>query len=521
MVEPQKPLHYDRGTNFFGSRWREDDFDDLMEGVVDKLNNLPDDQAGLDVAVSELLDQPTSSLTTKLTNTFGGVVLFTDPRIGGVGDGVTDNTAAWNAAMALLAPTGGQLVFPSGVYCISGTTNPVPGGVWLRGTGFNYGAPAGSAPEGAVPQRGAVIRATAVMSRLVQLGTNATTSPQSDTGASLTELILDGQNLADSVVKTAGRRNYILNCQVYWGAVNAIHIAGQNSYVIGGVQSQDNRGDVILMSKFFDHKVFDAQQRQPGTTGACIRVKGVSNVLIRGNHMWTGQNGILEPGEGLIVVEGGSAVVGIVDNIIEGIAGPEIKFKVTTAAESIQNVQIVGNQIFNNENVVDVAHPVIEVQGGTGGFITDVTIQGNTVRGQGSGKRFKSFINYTATLTGTGRWVVTGNSIFCAQYFLTGSANAPHKPKAGVNAFYDGSANRYTQNGGERTANGDGTAKLFTITTDLIAMPEYWSVTPMSSACMQPFYTYLVGSNIVVELATAPAAGTGNVKFKWFAGTSG
>ena len=70
MVEPQKPLHYDRGTNFFGSRWREDDFDDLMEGVVDKLNNLPDDQAGLDVAVSELLDQPTSSLTTKLTNTF-------------------------------------------------------------------------------------------------------------------------------------------------------------------------------------------------------------------------------------------------------------------------------------------------------------------------------------------------------------------------------------------------------------------------------------------------------------------
>jgi hypothetical protein len=194
----------------------------------------------------------------------------------GWANGVSDNTAAFNRAMALLAPRGGALQFPNGVFCISGVTSPVPGGVTLYGTGFNNGAPAGSGPKGAAPNRGAVVRATAIMYRLIQLGTNASTSPQADTGANMERLIVDGQDLAGSVVRTKERRNCIQNCQVYWGTINAIHIAGQNSYVVGSVQSQNNRGNVILIDAFFDHKVFDAQQRPPGTDGACIRVKDMS-----------------------------------------------------------------------------------------------------------------------------------------------------------------------------------------------------------------------------------------------------
>lgn len=50
MVE----LSYDRGDNFFGRRWLEDDFDNLMANIVEKLNQLPDDENALDVTLAEL-----------------------------------------------------------------------------------------------------------------------------------------------------------------------------------------------------------------------------------------------------------------------------------------------------------------------------------------------------------------------------------------------------------------------------------------------------------------------------------
>jgi hypothetical protein len=195
--------------------------------------------------------------------------------------------------------------------------------------------------------------------------------------------------------------------------------------------------------------------------------------------MWTGQNGILEPGEGLIVVQGGCSVVGIVDNIIEGIAGPEIKL-LGVAGKPIQNVNITGNQIINNQDVVDQAHPVIEATGPATAYIADVVIAGNIIRGQGSAKRFKWLINYSGALSGTSRWVVTGNSCFCVQFPITGSAAAPSKPDMSGNAFFDGAASSNTENDGEAVFVGDGVKLTFDINTSLIAAPRSFSVTPSS-----------------------------------------
>lgn len=53
----------------------------------------------------------------------GTYINITDPRYGGVGDGVTDNTAAWNAAVAALTATGGTIYFPAGKYFFTGAVS--------------------------------------------------------------------------------------------------------------------------------------------------------------------------------------------------------------------------------------------------------------------------------------------------------------------------------------------------------------------------------------------------------------
>lgn len=518
------------------------DITDVVEAVIDPV--YPSTQAALDAAASAVaaassaaaaaavgttndtiiagrVADNTSATNAALAKRYSYGISFTDPRIGGVGDGTTDNTTAWNTAMTLLASTGGELFFPQGVYCISGTTSVVPGGVLLRGTGINYGAPAGSATEGVTPSRGSVIRATAAMSRLIELGRNPTTSAQADTGASMQNLIVDGQNLADTVVKTAGRRNYITDCQIYWGNLRAVQVSGQNTYIRGGVQCQDNRGDVILVDGYFDHKIMDAQQRQPGLTGACIRLSNVGDILIRGNHMWTGANGESTVAEGLIVVESTCAVVGIVDNIIEGIVGPEIVLKPGNATQ--QNINITGNQFFNVPTVADATYPIISaIGGGASAFLSDVVVSGNIVRGQGSSHRFKAVVTYSGTFGGTGRWVIGDNSFFMVAFAVTGSASAVGLPKWSNNVFHDGTAAKYLDNSGEATFSGNGATTQFNIATGLIGVSGItWAVTPSSSVAAAPFYTFLSGSNIVLTFLTAPVTGTNNIKVMWRASANG
>ncbi|KKK52046.1 hypothetical protein LCGC14_3108870, partial [marine sediment metagenome] len=58
-----------------------------------------------------------------LNNVSGIVFNVKDPKFGAVGDGVTDDTAAINAAFAAAQPLGNTVFFPAGVYGISSTIN--------------------------------------------------------------------------------------------------------------------------------------------------------------------------------------------------------------------------------------------------------------------------------------------------------------------------------------------------------------------------------------------------------------
>jgi hypothetical protein len=430
---------------------------------------------------------------------------------GAVGDGVTDCTGAWNSAMSSLDGVGGELIVPAGTYVMNGATSVVPGGVTVVGTGISY-----SDPVEAAPARASVIRAGASMTRLIELGRNPTTSHAADTGASLRNLIVDGHDLATTCVKTAGRRNYIRDCQVYWGASQAVWFAGQNSYLTGGVVAQHDTGDCVLVDSYYDHKIFDAQIRQPGTTGACVRVKNTGDITIRGNHMWTGGNGVPATAAGLIVVEGGSDTIGIYGNILEGIEGPEIFLNANT--NDVYHVNIVGNQFFNNTSSTDNAYPVIAAGSGASHGVWAVNVESNVVKSF-AGHRYKAFITGTSAMSNTSNWLVNGNVAFGVVFHLSGSANFPTRPRYGENQMHDGTTFKPTRSGGQATFSGTGLATTFDIVPGLMGTPTDFSVTPSSSAAVGG-YAAVNGNNIRVTFPVAPASGTNNVVFNWTAGCS-
>ena len=73
-------------------------------------------------------------------NAFNSVFNVKSPIYGAVGNGVTDDTAAFHAAIAAAAAVGGGIVFlPAGEYAITDQL-VLPGGVSLIGTGCGYNA---------------------------------------------------------------------------------------------------------------------------------------------------------------------------------------------------------------------------------------------------------------------------------------------------------------------------------------------------------------------------------------------
>jgi len=485
--------------------------------MVNRLVSVGDDftlPAALKVADANL---PSASKAATLAATFGSFINFTDPRIGGKGDGTTDNTAAFNAALALLATTGGTLFFPAGVYLINGTTDPVPGGVWLTGTGYDYHTPSSSSDK---PRLMSVIRAGAVMTRLIQLGTDATISTSGSTGASIRNLVVDGDRKAATTVKTAGRRNRIIESEIYFGTSNALWIAGQNTHAIGNVIGQDNTGDVILVKGYYDNKIWDNQIRQPGTTGAAIHLHGdgANQTDIQRNHMWAGANAVAAVAKALIWLEA-TATNGVTntliqDNTIEGVLGPEILLDGVAGSAGIRGVDISGNRFYQNDNMPsDDTYSVIDTSGAS---ISSITVTGNIINGRATNFRYKSILNLAATITSSTRIVMSANVGLYVGRILSGIV-PPNRIHQYGNKIHNGTASVASDNNNVAGWSGDGTQKWVIWAHGLAGIPTTVTVTPGSLDATGPFFVEFDATNITVKYTTAPPAGTNNVKLNWFA----
>lgn len=71
---------------------------------------------------------------------------------------------------------------------------------------------------------------------------------------------------------------------------------------------------------------------------------------------------------------------------------------------------------------------------------------------------------------------------------------------------------------GNATFNGDGAALAFTINHTLGSVPTSYNVQPTAAGSAGAhFVSSVTATTIVVTFAAAPAIGTGNVAFNWFA----
>ncbi len=488
-----------------------------MAQMIEAATALQPGTAGLTRAVADTLYAPASVSVSE------GPLLWTDPRIGGILEDpslvtLIDQTSRWNVAMGLLAARGGVLTFPGlgGVVGFAGTTSHVPGGATVEGSGFDY-----SETNTASPRFGTVLRATAAMQRLVQLGANGSGSSTAPgvTGGSIRHLSIDGRNLAEEVVTTQARRNYIDTCQVAWGNTRGIGIHGQNTYVVGkGVVIQNDRGDCITIDSYYDHKVFDWELREMGATGAAVRVaatsQGIADITISRIHAWAGANGVGKPAQGLVVLDAqGFPIqnVNVTDCILEGIEGPEMLMRVNNSG-LITNVKINGMQAFNYDS--DSADPAILVVG-SGGSIVDLVAVGNSFAGNGPvGEQYSAFVEYQGTFASTGGWDIGSNTgRYMAAHVLGTPPNMPNF--SGAFPILNGSGRVYARREGSVALNGGGSG--FSIPHFLSRAPRTVSVTPGSAAAAAPFYVTSDATNIVVTYTSATAAGTGNIALNWSA----
>lgn len=455
-----------------------------------------------------------------------GPLSFLDPRIAGVGNGTIDNTAKFNTALGLLATTGGELFFPPGVYRIDGATNPVPGGVWLTGTGYDYHTPSTNSDR---PVKHSVIRAGAAMTTLIQLGSgNADSSASGATGASLKHLVVDGNNLADTTVKTVARRNRIMECEILSGVTRALWIAGQNNIIVGNVLHQDNAGDVVLVQGYYDNKIWQNQIRGPGSTGAAIRITGSSQNDIQHNHMWAGANGTSLAAEGLIVLEStltaGVYQTLIQNNTVEGVIGPEILLKIMESGAVIRGLGISGNRFYQPSagGMTDAGQPVIQIAtiGANQGFIATVNVSDNIIQGASASARYKSIVDWSAfALQNNERWVIDGNVGTFVGNLQTGTPF--NRVGWGDNALHNGSTSRRSRYSDKFTTSGDGTTLVFSWPHSLDGVPASVQASPGSSdaAGSTPFYVSADATNITVtyKAGSAPVSGSNNLTWRWAA----
>lgn len=135
---------------------------------------------------------------------------------GALGNGVTDDTAAINAAIAALPTPGGTVYLPAAVYVVNGTVSVVDrNGVTLRGDGANHEI------YGGAPTTGTVLKRVSGVGTLVNFATTAalTTSIQN---CSIEGMSLNGNALAATVLKLTS---------VYGSRFRDIHI--RNGTTVG------------------------------------------------------------------------------------------------------------------------------------------------------------------------------------------------------------------------------------------------------------------------------------------------
>jgi hypothetical protein len=404
----------------------------------------------------------------------------------------TDDTAAINAAIAAVSTTGGLLFFPPGQYCIAGTTTPIPGGIAVRGTGYDVVYPATTYRS----KYQSVLFAVAVIPYALKLGTSSSNGNPGFPGTSLKEIVIDGCGLATDVVYVAGSRNVIESCWIAAGTATAINLQGQNTAIRLSYVSNEGVGTVINMASGGDNKIIGNNLKGSGPAGYILNVNG--HCIINGNHIWQGSNGVPTAG-GEILIGGSNFGVTIVNNLFDSTLSSHIYLA------GGGEITITGNHFFMTTAVTDNTLSCIAVTG----TVVSLTAMGNTFGGFGASNRYKAFITSGGTVDRSAAFGNVGN--YAVQPF-SGFVPTAH----GGNMTQNGtSTSVYADSYGVSTSSGSGSATQFPIPHGLYRAPANVQVTAASAAAASAMYVTSDITNIYVNYVSAPTSGSNNVILHW------
>lgn len=426
----------------------------------------------------------------------------------------SDDTAAINAAVAAVAPTGGIVFFPAGIYGVKAAIS-VPGGVTLVGTGVDYTNPAGEVvaevPIATPPERGSILvciyeSKNGSVGAVVELGTSAESASvkSGGVGAAMRSLIVDANNYAVAAVRTRARRNEVILSQCWRGSSYALQISGQNGYVIGGVIGNENKGSPLYVTGADTH-VFMAQIRQGGV--AQVESYGNEDLQIVGCHIFGGFNGSLTGTTGHdIYIHGTASKINIIGNTMDGTNGDHVRIQ-PEEGKTIQQVNFVGNMGWQVAAIGDYWCNILAEA--TSSVVHYVNVVANTTYG------------------GNGDWKAFTNIVTNGTTNVTNVASAFNQG-SGVEKIYEGvrpeilygcsfrnssGAVRRSEQSGVETFTGNGAATTFTIPHALGQEPRTARVSPRSQAALNCWATTTT-SGVVVNFAAAPASAA-EVKVDW------
>jgi hypothetical protein len=139
----------------------------------------------------------------------------------------------------------------------------------------------------------------------------------------------------------------------------------------------------------------------------------------------------------------------------------------------------------------------------------------------GSGFKYPRVVGGKIQLTGTGTTGIYVGGDSTSLNYLIRDVSIEAATLTTIEAAVSGQVkfencpNYPTKNGGTSTFSGNGTVTQFTIPHGLVQAPTKVSVTPASANASGSFYVTFDATNIYVNYATAPPAGTNNVVLSW------
>lgn len=295
----------------------------------------------------------------------------------------TDDTIAVRAAISAAKPSTaygyGTVYVPRGIVV---TTDKLvfPDGVSLRGAGntttvdfarnFRHHQ-ANIVLVNYVPSAGAVV-----------LGDG---SSSGKVGSNASWIDIDCLNLAPRALEVAAgqivRTVHIDHVTAVRGTADTV-LTGPSSVVTNSIFIQQQYGHVAKISgdsRFINNYVYGAGNGYHG-----IRISGVGDVQIIGNHIWKDADTPAALGSSIYLESWGTQVnkgqVTISANSFDTSFGPHIQIAALNTSV-LRGVTITGNEGFQNDVVPNAAYPFIKINVDSGASIRALTISGNTGTG--------------------------------------------------------------------------------------------------------------------------------------------